>query len=258
MNNLSYSLPPSTSSQPRVRWSLFDLLTVGVVTILLAAVALLILRLPALLGYTALRDALRSHVLISGMIAGALVYLLALIATYLVIVRRDRGSWRDLGFRMPPPLAILLIPLIFIAQMTLLIVTNLVLTQIIGEFENPQMAALTDPRGFSWTNFGAVFIVAAIIAPIVEELLFRGLLYQWLRARTNVAVAVIASAAIFASAHVIPVLLPALFAVGVVLALAFEWSKSLWVNITLHFMQNALAVCALFFIQANPQLLQPR
>lgn len=258
MNNLSYRLPPSTPSSLRVRWTLWDLLTVGAVTILLAAIALLALRLPGLLGSTALRDALRNNLLISGMIAGALVYGFAALATQLVIVRRNHGSWRDIGFRAAPSLAIALLPVMFIAEMILLGVINLAVVAVIGQFENPQTAALTDPRGFSWANFIVVFIVGAIIAPPVEELLFRGLLYQWLRARTNVAVAVIASAAIFATVHFIPVLLPVLFAVGVILAVAFEWSKSLWVNIGLHFLQNAFAISLLFLIQANPQLLQPR
>src|SRR3712207_8731603 len=43
-------------------------------------------------------------------------------------------------------------------------------------------------------------------------------------------VAVVLSAAIFAVAHVIPILLPALFVVGIILALAYELSGSLWLS----------------------------
>jgi hypothetical protein len=190
------------------------------------------------------------------MIAGALVYGLSVVATYAVIVRRARGSWREIGFRTPPLLSMLLTPVLFIGQMTALIVVNVILLSLVGEFENPQVEALTDPAGFSWLNFGFVFAVGAIIAPIVEELLFRGLLYQWLRGRAGIAVAVIASAALFSVVHFIPLLMPALFAVGVILALAFEWSKSLWVTITLHFMQNALGITGIFLVQAFPELLR--
>jgi membrane protease YdiL (CAAX protease family) len=41
-----------------------------------------------------------------------------------------------------------------------------------------------------------------------------------------------------------------LFLVGVILALAFEWSQSLWVPIALHIMQNGLAIIAIFTAQA--------
>lgn len=255
MSTNTFTLQPSPVDQPPVRWRFGDLLLVALATIGFGALALLLLQIPGLLGSTVLRDAFTARPLVASMFAGGLVYLLAALATYVVIVRRRLGSWREIGFRAPPLLPLLLTPLIFVAQMTLVAVANLLLMQAIGQFDNPQIGALTDPNGFSWVNFAFVFFVGAILAPIVEELLFRGLLYQWLRARTNVVVAVVASGAIFSAAHVIPVLLPALFLVGVVLAVVFEWTRSLWVVIALHFMQNALAISALFLIQAFPQLL---
>ena len=239
-----------------VRWTFADLLMIALLTLGLGAGLLLLLQLPRLLGVTELRAALLRRPLITSMTAGALVYGLSVLATYAVIVRRAHGNWREIGFRTPPLLPMLLTPVVFIGQMTALIVINVILLSLVGEFENPQVEALTDPTGFSWLNFGFVFVVGAIIAPIVEELLFRGLLYQWLRRRAGVAVAVVASAAIFSVVHFIPLLMPALFAVGIILALAFEWSKSLWVTITLHFMQNALGITGIFLVQAFPELVR--
>lgn len=249
------SRPAAQRAWIDVRWTAADLLMVAALTALLGAGALLLLRLPALLGTTALSRLLEQWPLAAGMIAGGALYGLAVFAVYLVIVRRHRGSWRELGFRAPPVLAILLTPVLFPLQLALAGGANYVVQSIAGSFENPQIDALIDPRGFSWTNFALVFVVAAIIAPVVEELLFRGLLYQWLRARLGRTAAVLLSAAIFSVVHVIPLLFPALFLIGIVLALAFEFGRSLWVSITLHFLQNALAVAAIFFIQANPQLL---
>lgn len=248
--------PSASASSARVRWTFGDLVLVALATLALAGVALLLLQLPRLLGLADLRQLLLDRPLLVAMFIGALIYGFSALATFVLIVRRGRGSWREIGFRAPPLVALLVTPLLFIGQMTALLVTNLALTSVLGEFQNPQVGALTDPRGFSWINFAAVFVVAAIIAPIVEELLFRGLLYQWLRKHGGVALAVPGSAALFAVVHFIPVLLPALFVVGIVLALAFEWSKSLWVTITLHAMQNALGVIAIFVAQAYPELLR--
>lgn len=243
-------------AQRDVRWTFGDLVLIGLVTVGLGTVLLLLLQLPGLLGAAGLREALRSRPLVTSMTVGGLVYGLAVLATYAVIVRRSRGNWRQIGFRVPPLLPMLLTPVLFIGQMIALIVINAVLLALVGEFENPQVAALTDPAGFSWLNFGFVFVVGAIVAPIVEELLFRGLLYQWLRRHGGVAVAAIASAALFSVVHFIPLLMPALFAVGIIFALAFEWSQSLWVTITLHFMQNALGITGIFLVQAFPELLR--
>jgi membrane protease YdiL (CAAX protease family) len=91
-----------------------------------------------------------------------------------------------------------------------------------------------------------MLLLAGIIAPIVEETVFRGMIYGWLRSHLPVALAVVVSAAIFAIAHVIPVLLPALFVVGLILAIAYEWSGSLWVSILLHALQNSLTVTLIF------------
>ena len=240
-------------AQPGVRWTFRDLALTGLLTIGLSAALVLAIVLPRLLGVES--DLLANRALVMSMTVGGLVYLLAVVATYIVIVRRKRGSWREIGFRMPPLLGVLLAPMIFVGQLLALALVNGLLRLIIGDFENPQIEALTDPNGFSWLNFAVVFTVGAIIAPIVEEMLFRGLLYQWLRSHTSVVVAIIASGAIFSVVHVYPVILLPLFVVGVVLAAVFEWTQSLWITILLHFFQNAMAISIFFVLQANPNLL---
>jgi hypothetical protein len=250
------NLESSVAPTPRVRWTFRDLVLTGLLTIGLAAALLLTIMLPRLLGVEIIGNLLANRALVMSMTVGGLVYLLAVVATYVVIVRRKGASWSDIGFRMPPLLGVLLAPMVFVGQLLLLALVNGLLRTIIGDVENPQIAALTDPNGFSWLNFAAVFTVGAIIAPIVEEMLFRGLLYQWLRAHTSVLVAILVSGAIFSVVHVYPVILPPLFVVGVLLAAVFEWTQSLWVTIMLHFFQNALAITTLFVLQANPSLLQ--
>ncbi len=195
-------------------------------------------------------DLVRDRELFGNMVVGGLLYGLLLLSIYVWIVRRRQVSWREVGFRIPLLLPMLLTIPIFVGQLFLIGIVNVIVTQIVGQFENPQIEALTSPRGFAWLNFSAVFVVGAIIAPIVEEILFRGLLYQWLRARTNVLIAVIASAVIFAVVHIIPLLFPALFVVGLILALVYEWTRSLWVTITIHFLQNGMAIIAIFLLQA--------
>lgn len=245
-------IPPDQREQ--VRWTLLDLALVGTLTIGLGLAVLLILSLATRLGIADLRIFFDQRPVLAVVTSVAILDTLAVLATALVIVARRRGSWREIGFRTPPLVPLLLTPVLFVAQMMLIAVINLTILAVTGQFDNPQRDLFNDPSGFSWLNFGLAFVAGAIIAPIVEELVFRGLLYQWLRTRTNVTVGVIVSAAIFSAIHGIPIAFPALFSVGIVLAVAFEWSRSLWVPITLHFLQNATVISLIFFAQANPSL----
>lgn len=239
---------PSRSRRIPSGWTLFDLALVAVLGILLTllVVALSGFGLQAA-GLADPRAMLREHPVIASAVLGALIYGAFLLVVYLRIVRRPGVGWSGLGFRRPPLLPLALTPLIAIGQLVALAATNAVVISLIGgEIENPQVAAITGQQGFSWLNFGLMLLLAGAIAPLVEEVLFRGLLYGWLRSHLSAAPAVITSAAIFSALHVIPVLLPAIFVIGVVLAIAYEYSDSLWIPILLHAMQNSVVVVLIF------------
>ncbi|MCP4118387.1 MAG: CPBP family intramembrane metalloprotease [Desulfobacteraceae bacterium] len=82
------------------------------------------------------------------------------------------------------------------------------------------------------------FITGGLIAPIAEEIIFRGILYSFLR-QFGCPMAVILSTVIFAGFHVNGSGIP-LFQIvgGVVFALAFERSQSLAAPIIIHSLGN--------------------
>ena len=81
-------------------------------------------------------------------------------------------------------------------------------------------------------------VSAVIIAPLTEELLFRGYLYGVLKRFTDSYFAAVASALIFALVHQhIGTVLP-LFSLGLVLVLAYELTGSLLVPIFIHALFN--------------------
>jgi membrane protease YdiL (CAAX protease family) len=240
------------------RWTFSDLLLVAIWSVL--AILLLTVGIAGMLLAFGIRDAgtlVTAHPVAASAILGAAVYGIFLLMVYLQIVRRRRIGWHTIGFRWPPILLLALTPLLAIGQLAAVAVTNLILVSLIGEFENPQVEAITGGQSFSWLNFLLTLLLAGGIAPLVEEVIFRGLIYGWLRAHMPIAVAVIVSAAIFAAAHVIPLLLPALFVVGIILALVYEYSGSLWTSILLHSIQNTLATILIFTLLAFPQLATP-
>lgn len=98
---------------------------------------------------------------------------------------------------------------------------------------------LTDTAGRSVPDLIGVLFAGALLAPFGEELLFRGVGYGALR-RYGVFVAATASSAVFGLAHGFSVVLPAALVLGVVAALLYERSGSIWPAVTAHVVNNAI------------------
>jgi uncharacterized protein len=92
-------------------------------------------------------------------------------------------------------------------------------------------------------------MAAVILAPIAEELLFRGLLHRGLRRRVRIVPATALSSVLFAVVHVDvalsqPLALVGLTLVGVILAIAYERTGSLLVPVIIHAVHNAITIAA--------------
>jgi membrane protease YdiL (CAAX protease family) len=85
-------------------------------------------------------------------------------------------------------------------------------------------------------------LVVVIAAPIGEETFFRGFLYRGLRRRFSLWPAVLLSAAAFALVHGSPILILALFPVGVGLALIYERRQSLVASMAAHAIFNLIGM----------------
>lgn len=168
------------------------------------------------------------------------IYLLIILGVYLFAARR--AGWAALGLRAPGWLNMALVLPLFVVGMFLLISVNLVIMLVMGEFENPQIAAITGGQALSPAALAALLLLVAGLVPFAEELLFRGMLYPLLRARMGVAAAIALNAALFALVHFVPLLLPALFVVGLLMAYLRERSGSIWPPVCFHVLQNATAL----------------
>ena len=96
------------------------------------------------------------------------------------------------------------------------------------------------------------FIVGAIFAPLVEEIFFRGFLFQGFRERYGWVAGMLLSAAIFAIAHLDLVVLIPTFILGCLLAYVFHRSNSIWPGIILHFLVNAFGLIGAYFASNYP------
>lgn len=90
------------------------------------------------------------------------------------------------------------------------------------------------------------FISLVIVAPIAEEVMFRGYLFGKLKKHAKVWVSVILSALLFGIVHFQFNVALDTFALGVVLALLRVATGSIWTSIMLHMVKNGLAFYILF------------
>ena len=173
-------------------------------------------------------------------------YMAALASLFILLWLRRGLRMPDIGWRLPRPLGrVGWLPWIVIAVLAAAGAYYLALwlgslsAQALPNSPNTQCTTVRDQFG----GYVAVAIVlVCLIVPFSEETIFRGFLYGWLRRRLQVIPAVVVSAAIFSAAHVVLVLALPLFAVGVVLALLYEYSSSLIPGAIVHGLFNLVGI----------------
>ncbi len=98
-----------------------------------------------------------------------------------------------------------------------------------------------------------IIVFAVAIAPVFEEFLFRFFIYGVLKRYFGRLLGVTFSALLFAAAHAhLPSFAP-LFVLGSCFAIAYEWSGSILVAMTMHSLFNSLTLTALAF----PEIFSP-
>lgn len=179
--------------------------------------------------------------------------------TYLLGVYRGKFSWEEIGFWPPRMKAqwlflagALTLVLLFI-RMAIGIAFVLLFPDAAAGLEARQQ--LLTPE-LSWGAFLVTLVGAGLLAPFSEELFFRGAIYQWFRKRFGYAAAVAGSSILFGLAHIdSPAVLITAFIMGVALAIVYEKTRSIWVTILMHALNNSLAVLISYGLMALLKLL---
>ena len=96
----------------------------------------------------------------------------------------------------------------------------------------------------------AVYLLAVVAAPLIEEIIFRGVLYRHLRGLSrswaiwlSIGMSGLVSGLIFAAIHPQGWMgIPVLAAIGFAMALAREWRNSLIAPMVMHGLSNGLVI----------------
>lgn len=167
--------------------------------------------------------------------------LLLAIVVFLFAVNKYKISWSALGLRAPRRGGIWFPIVVFFGAITVFYVYAAVITALGFEAESNVDDAVKD----SSVRLILVGILAVAVAPVVEELFFRGFLFGGLRGRWGVVGAAVASGALFGLAHFQDLsslaIIPGVGLIGIVFASAYYYSGSLIPVVVAHFLWNVTA-----------------
>lgn len=167
-------------------------------------------------------------------------------------VLRGKTSWREMGFwpvhwqwkwlAWAAVLSVVFMPL----RALLGLAVQALLEGGLEGLEN-RANILTTGGQFSLLGFLITLIGAGILVPIAEELYFRGLIHGWFQPRLPFWPRVLLSSVFFGLAHFDSVAVVASsYVMGVVNAVAYEKSKSLWLPILIHMSTNSIGVILIY------------
>lgn len=235
-----------SDGRPKVTWRFLP--TLGIVLLGFVLGSLAAAPVFALLGDTTDGGASGVSELMQGIIVD-----IVLMATALVWLRSRHAGWRE-ALRLVPPsrigrevaIGVGLGVLVRIVAGIAAAIVIAVLVAATGEDVNVPEQVVGDLSGVELVVFA---LFAAVVAPITEEFVFRGLLFRSIRDRHGVAAGAIVSALLFGVIHYVPGPWPDAVALqitmvvtGLGLALVYEWRKTLLTPIVGHVAFNLIAV----------------
>lgn len=168
---------------------------------------------------------------------------------------RLRTTSQQLGVsRSVAWLDVLVAPLAYVACLLVSLVVLNLITGLVPQFDAQQ----TQEVGFSGLTtryeYWLAFATLVMVAPLAEELLFRGYLYGKLRAAgIPFWIVALVVSAVFAAAHGQWNVAIDTFILSLGLCVLRAWTGSIWAGMVVHMIKNGLAFYLLFI---NPTLMQ--
>jgi membrane protease YdiL (CAAX protease family) len=226
--------PPGQQAETAVPWTVRDAwLGLG-----LAMLALLL----GALAVTPLPEA--SDLEVPALTFAELLYLVPVV----VILRRYRAPWRLLGFSSFSGSAMAVGCGLMVVTYAAILIHNVTLMLLGVPTQGESLMGLLDSTSMAI----GIALASVLVAPFVEEVFFRGFLFQGLRRAYGWNRAALISSLIFGALHLQLAALIPTFLLGYALAIVFHRSNSIWPGIILHALVNGLAMFVLLAARQFP------
>ena len=177
------------------------------------------------------------------------LYILTIIVVTFIpwLVVKSKTTKLDIGLtRLPFWGDIIIAPAGMIFYFILSAALLVVVSQIFPQFDIKQIQVTGFEHLSSQYQYILAFILLVVVAPISEEILFRGYLFGKLKKFVPVWVAILFTSILFGVAHGAWNLAIDTFALSIILCLLRESSGSIWASILLHMIKNGIAFYLLF------------
>jgi membrane protease YdiL (CAAX protease family) len=167
----------------------------------------------------------------------------------LIIIRAGRRKLKDVLIIRPLPAGTAV--LVFITGITINMATVFALTLLpIPESIIEQYNELVRDNIMT-DNIWLTLLTTALLIPITEELVFRGMSFNVLRRGMAMSLAVIFQTLIFAAAHMLPLQITYVLPTALVLGLVYVWCDSILAPIILHISYNGFSAVLSFLPAAE-------
>ena len=165
-----------------------------------------------------------------------------LFVVWRMAIRRYRLSWATLGMRSPKCRGPIML---VIATLLASLVFGGIYTATVSGLGIEALEPEPLPEEFLGDGLMLRLLTAVAVAgwvPFVEEIFFRGFLFQGLASRYGFLWGAIASSAIFSVAHLMIGAMIPIFVTGLLLTWVYNRSQTLWVPMAVHSAQNLIAL----------------
>ncbi|MBI3307362.1 MAG: CPBP family intramembrane metalloprotease [Candidatus Omnitrophica bacterium] len=171
------------------------------------------------------------------------------------IIHSAGGDWRDLGLWVPRGRMfkevmmglggyVAVLPIFFAVLIFLTTVANFF------HYEPPAHPLVTvfleEDKRSPWLIFYSVFL-ASVVAPIFEEIFFRGFCYTLFKKKWGMGWGMVLSSAFFALIHQNSFAFWPIFILGIGMAYLYEKRRTLLPSMVLHVMHNSIFLAYFFF-----------
>lgn len=128
-------------------------------------------------------------------------------------------------------------PMLILWGFVMVLLTGIVIEPVLEIFDDKYLK-LIDQMG---VHGGWSVLMLVVLAPIMEEVLFRGILLESVRSKHSAGRAIVVSALMFGVIHLIPQQVVNAFVIGLILGYIYVRTESLWPVIVIHALNNAMA-----------------
>ncbi|MGI8820289.1 MAG: CPBP family intramembrane glutamic endopeptidase [Chthoniobacterales bacterium] len=196
------------------------------------------------------KTVLRTNGLIaSALVSAAIVICVAAFVQIRGISVSAIAGWARVGFAR----AVMTGTILLLAAYPLIFVADLISQSVLGAPSGRQNILELFTASQTLEQRVLIIILAVAVAPVVEEFVFRFYVYGVVKRYLGRIPGLLVNSLLFAAVHAhLPSAGP-LFVLAVCFTLAYEWSGSILVNMTMHALFNAVTLTALAFPDIFPQ-----